>query len=533
MSNPINLENYLSCGKTIRTKKESFTFIKQISDIYAYNTFNKRLNALEEKLYFCSFDLSNPMYLSLTQLNISDCEELLYIHKIMCNYLVHNKYIQFNKTTCSQDGYAMTDFIWNIPYNFMPIFAAYFFSATGSDSQSISNFFSTWAYYLKRGIPYIRTPLKENFFSIYDNWANQHLGQNYFIRLNKLYNEFSKTPEQKRILQSSTRGLTLLLLYNPEHISSYLTCFLDTYRKILSSYASDQLYDRRIPYLLDSELKFVNTYYGTLKYYSDEIVSTVSDIIKANGHNPSKSIAIDNFSDILPKYTCYLKKLKSISGAIEKDFTDYINNVKKDSQISERLKNGAISMSTHEYNIHMTSISKIITKYYNETIKDFSKFKENQEKCSSPSSPSYTSLPTNIDYLAELEKSFKKNLEHFKKCINNEFQKSHAIFSIYISGVIYNSLRYPNSVEWKTTDILKLICSIIPEFDLPALELIMSHIPNTGFSLSMTQAEVAEMIINFKTLFQLQFTPYSGIREYSVRLTYERRFLVPEYEWNS
>ena len=92
---------------------------------------------------------------------------------------------------------------------------------------------------------------------------------------------------------------------------------------------------------------------------------------------------------------------------------------------------------------------------------------------------------------------------------------------------------YPNSVEWKTTDILKLICSIIPEFDLPALELIMSHIPNTGFSLSMTQAEVAEMIINFKTLFQLQFTPYSGIREYSVRLTYERRFLVPEYEWNS
>lgn len=194
MSNPINLENYLSCGKTIRTKKESFTFIKQISDIYAYNTFNKRLNALEEKLYFCSFDLSNPMYLSLTQLNISDCEELLYIHKIMCNYLVHNKYIQFNKTTCSQDGYAMTDFIWNIPYNFMPIFAAYFFSATGSDSQSISNFFSTWAYYLKRGIPYIRTPLKENFFSIYDNWANQHLGQNYFIRLNKLYNEFSKTP---------------------------------------------------------------------------------------------------------------------------------------------------------------------------------------------------------------------------------------------------------------------------------------------------------------------------------------------------
>ena len=170
----------------------------------------------------------------------------------MCNYLVHNKYIQFNKTTCSQDGYAMTDFIWNIPYNFMPIFAAYFFSATGSDSQSISNFFSTWAYYLKRGIPYIRTPLKENFFSIYDNWANQHLGQNYFIRLNKLYNEFSKTPEQKRILQSSTRGLTLLLLYNPEHISSYLTCSLDTYSKILSSYASDQLYARRIPYLLDS-----------------------------------------------------------------------------------------------------------------------------------------------------------------------------------------------------------------------------------------------------------------------------------------
>lgn len=503
MSNPINLENYLSCGKTIKTKSELFTFISKIGDIYAYNTFNKRLHTLEEKLYFCSFDLSNPMYLSLTQLNISDCEELLYIHKIMCNYLVHNKYIQFDKTTCSQDVYAMTDFVWNIPYNFMPIFAAYFFSATGSDSQSISNFFSIWAYYLKRGIPYIRTPLKENFFSIYDNWANQHLGKNYFIRLNELYNEFSKTLEQKRILQSSTRGLTLLLLYNPEHISSYLTCSLDTYRKILSSYASDQLYDRRVPYLLDSELKFVNTYYDTLKFYSKIIYSTVYHNIKKSGYNPSRSIAIRNLSDILLKYTCYLKKLKSISSAIEKDFTAYIDDVKKEPQILEHLKNGRISMSTHAYNIHMTSISKIITKYYNETIKDFSKFKENQEKCSSLSSPSYTSLPTDIDYLADLKKSFNKNLEHFKKCIDDEFQKTPAIFTLNMSGVINNSLGYPNSTIWQPKDILKLIYSITPEFNLTTPELIICHLINTGYSVPMTQAKVAEMLINFKTLFPI------------------------------
>ena len=141
MNNSIYFDNYLSCGKTIKTKSELFTFISKIGDIYAYNTFNKRLHALEEKLYFCSFDLSNPMFLSLTQLNISDCEELLYVYKIMCKYLVHNKYIQFDKTTCSQDGYNMTNFIWNIPYNFMPIWAAYFFSATESDNQSTSNFF--------------------------------------------------------------------------------------------------------------------------------------------------------------------------------------------------------------------------------------------------------------------------------------------------------------------------------------------------------------------------------------------------------
>ena len=255
--------------------------------------------------------------------------------------------------------------------------------------------------------------------------------------------------------------------------------------------------------MLDSELKFVNTYYGTLKYYSDEIASTASDIIKANGHKPSKSIAIDNFSDILPKYTYYLKKLKSISGAIEKDFTAYIDDVKNDPQILERLKNGMISMSTHAYNVHMTSISRIITKYYNETIKDFSKFKENQEKCSSPSSASYTSLRTDIDYLADLEISFNKNLEHFKKCIDDEFQKAPAIFTLNMSGVINNSFGYPNLAIWQPKDILKLIYSITPEFNLTAPDLIISHLINTGYPVPMTQAKVAEMIINFKTLFPI------------------------------
>lgn len=503
MNDLVNFENYLSCKPFIRVKRELFAFISKFGDIYAYNTFNKRLNALEEKLYFCSFDLSNPMYLSLTQLNISDCEELLYVHRIMCNYLTHNAYLQFDKTTCSQDGYAMTNFKWNIPYNFMPIFAAYFFSATESDKQSISNFFSTWANYLKKGVPYIRTPLKENFFSLYDNWANQHLGKNYFICLNELYNNFSKSPAQKQILQTSTRSLTLLLIYNPELISPYLICSLNTYRKILHSYASDQLYDRQISYLLNSELKFINTYYDTLKYYSDEILSTVFTIIKAKGHNPNRSIAINHFSNIMPKYAYYLDKLKSISGAIKKDFATYIDDVKKDPQISERLKNGVISTSTHAYNIHMASISKTIAKYYNEIINDLSKFIDAQEKCSSPSHSSYAALPTNINYLTELKYLFKKTLGHFETWIEDSFQKLPSIFVLNISGVINNSLGYPNSAIWQPEAILKLIYSITPEFNLTAPEVIISHLINTGYPVPMTQAKVAEMLINFKTLFSV------------------------------
>ena len=135
-------------SKLYTTKKEIFNFVQNAGEIWAYNTFNTKFKLIEQYLYFVSFDFSNPMYLSLNQSVLSDCKEILCIHKMMLNYLQSHSFINFKKGVCSIEGYKMSKFSWRIPHHFMPIFSAYLLSATKHKESTPESFFNSFDEYL-------------------------------------------------------------------------------------------------------------------------------------------------------------------------------------------------------------------------------------------------------------------------------------------------------------------------------------------------------------------------------------------------
>lgn len=108
-------------------KNQIFNFLKNAGEILSYNTFNKKLKLIEQYLYFCSFDFSNPMYFSIAENKFPKFEkDVFYIHKMMFSYLHSHSFIDFEMN--KQDPYNETpDFSWNIPYYFMPFFYLIFY----------------------------------------------------------------------------------------------------------------------------------------------------------------------------------------------------------------------------------------------------------------------------------------------------------------------------------------------------------------------------------------------------------------------
>ncbi len=490
-------------SKLYTTKKEIFNFVQNAGQIWAYNTFNTKFKLIEQYLYFGSFDFSNPMYLSLIQLVLPDCKEVLCIHKMMCNYLQAHSFIKFKESGCSIEGYKMTKFSWRIPHHFMPIFSAYLLSATRHKNPTTETFFTSWRKYLKESFRYVFLPLSDEMFKVYYNWGDQYLGQSYFYTLDELYKKYSDTTVKQNVLQDSTLGLTLLLAENSMTcalLSSYLITMLKNYDKILASYPYDVLYDYEKVMPIASEFNFINTYFDYLKFLSKSLLDKIQNNIKTNHlNNSSYAIAINNFEDISIQYEHDLEDISHIPNLFTKDFEAFFQETYDDPQIAKAIQSRHLTIRKDVEQAHISQISKGIQKYYKKIIDDFRSFIKYQEKSCSSDFVNHKTLTLDIDYMNELVQNISKDLRHFKEYIDKESQNPPTILRVYCFGEIY-LWAYPFD-NWYSKDILRLIYSISSsKYNFVSPDTLVNHMKNNGFAFPLSRNKVADFLTRFNDI---------------------------------
>lgn len=453
-------EEFLSSEKSIiSTKQGLFKFVSNLGERFAYNTFNSKLKLTEKYLYYCSFDLCNPMYVLLAKEELNLEEEILYIHNLMYHYLISHHFVAFNPQDCTIDDYKTITFTWQIPYHFMPIFSAYLFAGTIKD-PTLDSFFSTWDRILQKAIlPTCFVYKNANLFeTIYNEWDNHFLGKEYFLILQTVYRKFSTDSSQKRILRDSTRELTLLFIKNIKSdcsISSYIIKALNNYASTLASYRQEVLYDYNKTFTPTSEYSFIYSYYFLLHNFSSHLLYVIQSNIKEHLlPNSSYTFAINNFDSISTTYDSILSKISDISDCTEKDYEVFLSTTYEDHQIKDALKCGRLKINHAAVQTHSKQISKNVQKYYNNIIEEFKNFINVQKKCSSPNSKSSLTLALGDDYLKKLQQNILRTLSYFKDYVNdNNSQKLPGIFDMRIPGMI-SVLRFHSYDLEQTKNIL-------------------------------------------------------------------------------
>ena len=479
-------------------KNQIFNFLKNAGEILSYNTFNKKLKLIEQYLYFCSFDFSNPMYFSIAENKFPKFEkDVFYIHKMMFSYLHSHSFIDFEMN--KQDPYNETpDFSWNIPYYFMPVFLSYFLSA--SKNYTLEDFFQDWEESLKKWID-VFSPLSNEMINIYNNWAERYLGQNYFKHLNQTYKQYSNTSCKKHFLQNSIQHISLLLAENAitcDPLPSFLTATLINFDKFLFA-NKGRLYDYEMDLPIASEYYFIKKYVYCLECLAQRLYRKIENNIKTNSKsNSSYKIAISNFEKISTQYKRNLNRISKIANLFKDDFRDFFENIyNNDPDISKGLKNGQITIHTKTQQTHINNSAEKIQNYYNSVINSFTIFISLQEKSCSSHPENYNILKLGDDYMQYL----KHDIDTVLKNINSyasTFKKPPAILSAKIPGKIH-SWKFPYQT-WNFKDILTLIYSLSPKSNFIMPQTISNLITAKGFSFPLNSKQVASFLNDFDNI---------------------------------
>ncbi len=122
------------CGSSLCSETKIVKYIMD-TGIMSKNTVYKWLKILKRCLYYCSSNLSNPMFLDLAKDELHISTELIYIHTLMYKFVCkEQEYIKFSPLTSIEQRNKISQFTWKVPVDFMPYLASYWCGIKKVDS---------------------------------------------------------------------------------------------------------------------------------------------------------------------------------------------------------------------------------------------------------------------------------------------------------------------------------------------------------------------------------------------------------------
>lgn len=222
------------------------SYIGIVDNLYSDASTSTRLGRFKKHLYYCSANLSDTLFLSIAQDNLSIPNEILNIHELMYKFMCTSKYkcLEFNTMENLYSRYEPTSFTWEIPDNLFPFLTAYILTTSIKNIMSPSQFFEELDNYFYIALKRLNDELnynKKEISELYHEWTEDYFGRQYFYTLDSLYKTFTKTDNQKNTLRNSINGLTRILVECPEYpnkITGYVKELLNQYKTRLMENAS-------------------------------------------------------------------------------------------------------------------------------------------------------------------------------------------------------------------------------------------------------------------------------------------------------
>ena len=497
--------------------------VKYIMDtgIMSKNTVYKWLKTFKRCLYYCSSNLSNPMFLHIAEEELQVSPELIYIHALMYKFVCkEHAYIKFSPLICIEQKNEICKFTWKVPDNFMPCLAAYIAATSTMKKSSTTSFFKKWQESFDDIIFYLRnTSEKEHLKSNYDlenisnssyNWMNTNLAKRYFDILENIYTSYSKCDEQKAVIRNAILGLTFMIIdcKQTHLIIPYAIKLLSTYKKRLDEKISSGKINKRslVKYYPNDEtmmpvnmLKIVQNYSKNIFICIDNFLNFIVDQLHTYHTDTKYGISVKNY-DIFEEQ-CY--------EYLHQHIVPQINSVHDTLySFTLKLKDDLANTNNMEYANHVFQTSNaekyvdmytdIINKYYRnieEAIKNFFGY----VKMASSKNPEKNSkLKVNIDYFHLFKMDLKEYQKQLEQKVVDTFKNLPPLINYPVSGYT-KEFAYPVFTFYEK-DILRIIKEL-SLFSADILDEKIIRCLHNNFEFPMKSRDVTELLLKRDEIF--------------------------------
>ena len=443
------------------------------------NTVRKWLKILKRCLYYCSSNLSNPMFLELAKHELHISTELIYIHTLMYKFVCKKQeYIKFSPLTSIEQRNKISQFTWKVPVDFMPYLASYISATSAMKKSSTTPFFQKWQKSFDDIIRYLRnTTEKECLLNNHDlekidnasrNWVDDHLAKGYFDILERIYTKYSNSDEEKAVIRNAISGITFMIIEctQTNQIIPYAIQLLSAYEKCLDMKNSSgkinkqKLADYYYPHTEELKpmnmLKTVQNYSKILFIYINNFLSFINDQLIACHVDTKYGIAINNY-DIFEKQ-CYEYLDQTIVphiNAAHDTFYSYTISLKDALANLDNREYADHVFQTSNAEMYVKTYTDIIITYYTKVEEVIKKFLSYVKMASSENPEKNSKLKVNIDYFHLLKMDLKEYQKQLEQKIEDTFNKLPPVINYPVLGYI-KEFSYP-AFTFFDKDILRII----------------------------------------------------------------------------
>lgn len=508
------------CGSSLCSETKIVKYIMD-TGIMSKNTIYKWLKIFKRCLYYCSSNLSNPMFLNLAKDELHVSTELIYIHTLMYKFVCkEHEYIKFSPLTSIEQKNENLKFTWKVPVNFMPYLASYISATSIMKKSSTTSFFEKWQESFDDIIRYLRNVTEkeclinnhdlENINNASHNWINDHLAKGYFDFLENIYTTYSKCDEQKAVIRNAILGLTFMIIdcKQTHLIIPYAIKLLRTYKKRLDEKTSSgkinkqslvKYYPHDKTMMPVNMLKIVQNYSKNIFICIDNFLNFIVDQLHTYHTDTKYGISVKNY-DIFEEQ-CY--------EYLHQHIVPQINSVHDTLySFTLKLKDDLANTNNMEYANHVFQTSNaekyvymytdIINKYYRnieEAIKNFFGY----VKMASSKNPEKNSkLKVNIDYFHLFKMDLKEYQKQLEQKVVDTFKNLPPLINYPVSGYI-KEFAYPVFTFYEK-DILRIIKEL-SLFSADILDQKIIRYLHNNFEFPIKSKDVTELLLRHDEIF--------------------------------
>ena len=523
------LDELLSNSAKNHTSIESLhKYIYELTQTMGSDTARRLLNKFKKTMFFVNNIESNPALFSHAKDKLSIpnkppiSDELLLIHSRMNRFLRSKKIICENtgSNSINKDYAPGTQFTWNIPDVFMPLFISYVLATAYHKNEplEVKEFFDDIKKRLDESINVILESSKsisnDDIRNIYDNWMDDCLGRTYFCNAEALYQTYAQTEEQKKQLRYATSYLTHLVNLCPisqNCVIRYVNLLLADFENLLKQNIPDfnkrtldlcLLYEHETPIHVQEENTLVEYFFRNFYDKLNEIYSFLLTFLAKHHKKASQyPLAVDDYDKFHTKLLNYRDSLVQDCNLLDSRIESAYHALKNSSNIEQALSLHLYIEKPEYKTLRISTLSSLFTTAYKKTLQ---KLKELSKifALSNDSDPSHFDTKLKEYNAKEIRRLFWEPYESLCLDLEKKFKVLPDFLYLKCPGAVFE-YQYSAIPDIDDTTLLRIIRILLK--DTKALsstdDKAILHILNTmGYQSPMDTNMVIDLLSNFSEI---------------------------------